>query len=262
MQHTRLDRLAEPGDSSLGGDYYGTFCPDDFSLDTWDVGTTVCYYVKAVDSLAHEEYWPARADPLSQYHAGTADDYVTFSILPILPEAYTGPRVLLVDGFDRRNYDFAPCVESVQNYRNYERIYEETLDDAGYCYDKYDISNAGSNVHIQPVWFDDYDCVVWFTGPYFDSYLFDQKAQEAIRDYLGSGGKVVLCGDRIVYSMDFWDEDYLDGEFSDGIMGCEYLEEMEFPSLRPYLYAAGVESLMVLGSPIGIDLDTHDRRLL
>jgi hypothetical protein len=246
----------EPGDSSLGGDYYGTFCPDDFSLDTWDLGTTVCYYVKAVDNLANQEYWPARADPANQYHTGTPEDYFTFSVLPGFPEDFGTTKVLLVDGFDRHNYDFAPCVESVQNYRIHEDIYEETLNDAGYCYDKYDISNAGSNVHIHPVWFDYYDCVVWLTGPYFDSYCFDQKAQEALRDYLGSGGKVILCGDRIAYSVAFWEEDYLGGEFGGGIMGCEYLEEMEFPSLKPYLYAAGVESLLVLGSPKEIDLDT------
>jgi hypothetical protein len=99
--------------------------------------------------------------------------------------------------------------------------------------------------------------VVWFTGPsYYDSGLFDSQAQEAIRDYLADGGKVVLCGDRIAYSMDWGGEDYLGGDFLGGIMGCEYLEEMEFPSLKPYLYAAAVETAQVFGSPVEIYLDT------
>ena len=174
----------------------------------------------------------------------------------MFPETYTGPKVLLVDGYGRRNYDFTPCVSTIDRYRMHEDIYEETLVDAGYCYDKYDISGAGSNVHIHPIWFDDYDCVVWFTGAYFSNYLFDKPAQKALRSYLGSGGKVVLCGDRILFCMAVTGEDSLGGEFLDGIMGCNYLEEMEYPSLKPYLYAAGVDTLQVLGSPVEIGLDT------
>ena len=238
------------------GEHYATFCPTDFGLDTWEIGTEVWYYVKAVDSLSNIEYWPARADPGHAYHTGTAEDYLSFSILPVFPDTYEGPKLLLVDGYGRRNYDYAECIATLDRYRPLEDIYEETLIDAGYCYDKYDISGAGSNVHIHPIWLDDYDCVVWFTGPYFSNYLFDKKAQKAIRDYLGDGGKVVLCGDRIAYNMAVVDEDSLGGEFLTGIMGCDYLEEMEGAFDKPYLYAAGVGSLQVFGSPVAIDLDT------
>jgi hypothetical protein len=238
------------------GEHYGTLCPTDFGLDTWDIGTEVWYHVKAIDSLANVAYWPAEADPGHAYHTGTAGDHFTFSILPMYPDTYTGSRVLLVDGYDRRNYDYAECVEALDRYRPLEDIYEETLIDAGYCYDKYDISGAGSWTHIHPIWFDDYDCVVWFTGPYYTLYLFDAEAQRAIRDYLGAGGKVVLCGDRIAYDMAVVGEDSLGGDFLAGIMGCEYIDEMEGPFDKPYLYAAGVDSIQVFGSPVEVDLDT------
>jgi hypothetical protein len=172
------------------------------------------------------------------------------------PGTYTGPKVLLVDGYGRRNYDYAECVSTDDRYRYLDRIYGETLTDAGYCYDVYDVWGAGSNVHIHPVWFDDYDCVVWFTGPYFSNYLFDKPAQKALRDYLGNGGKVVLCGDRLAYNMAVVGEDSLDGEFLAGIMGCEYLTEMEMPADRPYLYAAAAETIEVFGVPRAVDLDT------
>jgi hypothetical protein len=221
----------------------------------------VWYCVKATDSLAHEEYWPALADPAHPGHTGDAGDYFTFSILPMYPATYMGSKILLVDGYGRHNYDYAQCVYEVDRYVDLEDIYEATLTDAGYCYDKYDIGGAGSYVNLPPIWFSDYDCVVWFTGPYFSNYLINKPAQEAIRDYLADGGKVVLCGDRLAYNMASAleggvGEDSLDGHFLDGVMGCDYLEEMESAFDKPYVYAAAVETLEVFGLPIGIDLDT------
>jgi hypothetical protein len=238
------------------GEYYGTLCPDDFGLDMWETGTEVWYHLLATDELSNEEYWPASADPTHPIHSGDRGDHFTFSILPMYPETYTGPKVLLVDGYNRQNYNYAECVSSVDQYRYLEEIYEETLTDAGYCYDIYDIGGAGSNVHIHPVWFDDYDCVVWFTGPYFSNYLFDKQAQQALRDYLGAGGKVVLCGDRIAYNMAVVGEDSLGGDFLEGIMGCDYLSEMESAYDRPYLYAVGADSVEVFGVPAAVGLDT------
>jgi hypothetical protein len=135
-------------------------------------------------------------------------------------------------------------------------MYEDALTDAGYCYDIYDISGAGSNVHIHPIWLDDYDCVVWFTGPYFSNYLFDAEAQRAIRDYLGAGGKVVLLGDRIAYNMAVVGEDSLGGEFLHGIMGCEYVDEIRSAFERPYIHISTADSLQVFGLPVEVDLDS------
>jgi hypothetical protein len=251
-----LDIPWEPGDPSLGGEFYGTLCPTDFGLDAWERGTEVLYFVKAVDELANEEYWPDRADPANAYHSGTPDDYMSFSVLPLFPDTYTGPRILLVDGYGRKNYDYSLCVERIDRERPVLSMYEDALTGAGYCYDTYDISGAGSHIQAQPIWFDDYDCVMWFTGPYFVNYLFWAEAQRAIREYLGAGGKVVLLGDRIACTMGYMGADSLGGEFLNGIMGCEYIGELPSPFDQPYIYAAPVETVAVFGSPVAVDLDT------
>jgi hypothetical protein len=115
---------------------------------------------------------------------------------------------------------------------------------------------VGSNVHIHPIWLNDYDCVIWFTGGYYVTDLFDGRAQNAMRDFLGDGGKVIMCGDNIAYSIGYVGADSLGGEFLAGIMGCEYLEWVGSPFYEPYLYAVGAESLEVFGQPVDIGLDT------
>jgi hypothetical protein len=248
----------DPDHPEEGGEYYGTLCPTDFGLDTWPVGTEVWYYVKAVDELSHEEYYPRTAKPTHPDHTGEAWNYFTFSILPIYPETYTGPRVLLVNGYPRRNYDFSPCLSALEEVKQVYKIYEQALADAGYCFDRYDITGGGSNIHIHPIWYDDYDVIVWFTGPYYSNYLVDKKAQQAIRDYLGGGGKFIFAGDRLAYCMSPTGvgEDSLDGEFLGGILGSDYLSEMPSPFTYPYMYAVGVDTVSVFGSPVEIDLDT------
>jgi hypothetical protein len=252
----------DPGEPDLGGEYYGTLCPSDFSLAEWDTGTVVWYCVKCTDQISNEEYFPRTADPASPYHTGTVEDYFEFTILPLYPSDYTETKILLVDGNNRSYYDYAPCLTRVDNEVSLEDIYMQTLTDAGYCFDKYDISGAGSNVHVHYLctWNPDYDAVVWFTGPYFSNYLFDAEAQVAMRDYLGLGGKVVLLGDRIAVNMApcpvGYCEDSLGGDFLSGILGADYIEEMGSPFTKPYVYCAGVESVTVLGTPTAIDFDT------
>jgi len=251
-----LAEPSEPGQPGYGGEYYGTFCPTDFGLSRWDKGSEVWYCVVATDSLLNMEYWPALADPVNAYHTGTADDYFTFSVLPVFPPYHEGPRILLVDGYMGRDYDYAECIENPYRNRPLEDIYEETLIDAGYCYDKFDILGVGNNVHIHPVWLNDYDCVLWFTGGYYATNLFDGRAQNAIRDYLGTGGKVVMCGNNIARSMGDGGADSLGGEFLSGIMGCEGLGWIGSSFYTPYLYAVGAETLEVFGQPVDIGLDT------
>jgi hypothetical protein len=137
------------------------------------------------------------------------------------------------------------------------------LRDAGYCYDKFDILGGGSSLHIHYLctWNTDYDAVVWFTGPYFDGNLFDVEAQQEMRNYLAGGGKVLLCGDRTAYSAapeaeGGNGEDSLGGEFLSGIMGCDYLEEVDSPFTKPYIYCSGVPSVSVFGVPTVVNLDT------
>jgi hypothetical protein len=244
----------DPTDPDLGGEYYGTFIPTDFPPQTrWAKGTEVWYYVRCEDqdgTPGNYAYFPAEADPGHVDHTGGREDYFTFSIMPMFPITYTGVKILLVDGYGRRNYDYTDCMAQADLRPPLEDIYENTLRDAGYCYDKYDISGAGSNIHQHPLQYTDYDAVIWFTGPYFSNYLFDKEAQIALRDYLAGGGKLVLCGDRIAYNMYEVGEDSLGGEFLSGIMGATYQEEKESAFSKPYTYCTAVPSINRLGTPV------------
>ena len=251
-----LDWLADPDDPSKGGEYWGTLCPDDFGLDAWEVGTEVRYFVKALDILSNEEYFPAPADPGHPGHTGGPDDYLTFSILPLYPGGYTGPRILLVDGSGEESYDWAPCLTSVSQYCRLEDIYEQVLTDAGYCYDKYDVNGAGSSVSIEPTDFDEYHAVVWFTGSR-DYYMFSAETGTLMVDYLNNGGKFVLCGDRVAYALMDCPPGYICAEdILDQVICAEYLEEMPSPFEYPYVYAAAEDTIDVFGTPVAIDLDT------
>jgi hypothetical protein len=253
-----LAKASDPGDPTIGGEYYSTLVSGDFFVGTtdWPVGTECWYYIKATDLLANEAYFPARANPAHADHDGSSADYFGFSIMPMFPPTYTGVKILLVDGHNRNLYDWSPCLTVLDDRMPLEDIYEQTLVDAGYCYDKFDISGAGSNQHIHPLQYTDYDAIVWFTGPYFSNYLFDKEAQQAIKAYLAGGGKVVLCGDRIAYNMSVVGEDSLGGEFLAGIMGCTYQEEMEGSFAKPFSYMEAPATVNVFGSPVAIPLDS------
>jgi hypothetical protein len=245
------DTYTDPDYPDLGGEWYGTFCPSDFGFVHWPTGSTIWYYVWVEDQASNVAYWPNTADGGAE-----EDDFFSFSILPRLqPGNYA--KILLVDGYGRRMYDYAECMAQVDSLLPIEDIYEQTLTDLGYCYDKYDISGAGSNAHVQPIEFADYyDCVIWFTGPYFSNYLFDKEAQIALQSYLAEGGKIVLAGDRIANNMAVVGEDSLNGEFLNGIMGCNYVEEMEGAFDKPYIYLEAAESVYVFGDAVPIPLDS------
>jgi hypothetical protein len=253
----------DPLDPDLGGEYYATFVPADFGMSEWEPGTEIWYYVLCTDQLSNEEYFPTTANPADPDREGGSADYFTFAILPMYPPEYDGVKILLVDGYGRRNYNYAQCFAADDNIEPLEDIYETTLRDAGYCYDKFDILGGGSSLHIHYLctWNTDYDAVVWFTGPYFDGNLFDVEAQTEMRNYLAGGGKVLLCGDRTAISAAPESEggngeDSLGGEFLSGIMGCDYLSEVASAFSKPYLYAAGVPSVTVFGTPTALSLDT------
>jgi len=253
----------DPLNPNLGGEFTGTLCPTDFSLSEWPRGAHVWYFVKCTDGLGNEGYFPNEADPGDPDHTGGSEDYYTFNILPGYPEDFSSVKILLVDGYGRRNYDYSQCLAAVDNLEPLEDIYERTLVDAGYCYDKYDVAGAGSNVHIHYLctWNTDYDAVVWFCGPYFSDDLFDAEAQREMRNYLAGGGKVVICGDRVAYSAapeseGGGGEDSLGGEFLSGIMGADYQSEIQSAFVKPYIYCEGTPTLNVLGTPTPLDLDT------
>jgi hypothetical protein len=261
-----FDIPQDPIHPLLGGKYYGDIKASDFSpgATSWTVGSEIWYYVLVTDGLSNLAYLPARANPAHADHNGTIDDQYHFVILPQFPVTYHGPKILLVDGHNRNLYDYNPCLTDLDNLYILEDMYENTLRDAGYCYDKWDISGAGTNAEIHPIWFNDYDAVVWFTGPYFSNYLFWKEAQVALRAYLADSGKVVLCGDRIAFDMAPTGlggngDDSLGGEFLGGILGTTYQKEMETafnPGGLPFVYAKAAPTVSVFGTPVSVPLDT------
>jgi hypothetical protein len=261
-----FDVPQDPTRRGLGGKYYGDIKASDFSpgATSWTVGSEIWYYVLVTDSLSNLAYLPARANPAHAGHNGTIDDQYHFQILPMFPPTYQGPKILLVDGHNRNLYDYSPCLSTVTRQYILEDMYENTLRDAGYCYDKYDITGAGTNAEIHPIWFSDYDAVVWFTGPYFSNYLFWKKAQQALRAYLADSGKVVICGDRIAFDMAPTSlggngDDSLGGEFLAGVLGTTYQKEMETafsPGGLPFVYASAAPTVSVFGTPVAIGLDS------
>jgi len=257
----KLESAADPDNPDNGGTYYATLCPEDFAFidpPHWPKGTRVWYYVQCEDSLSNIEYLPATANPAHPGHTASQGDYFTFSIFPLYPPSWTGPRLLLVDGHGGNAYDWDPCLEDLTMVKDVGGIYEEALIGAGYAYDRFDILGSGQATHIQPLELPDYDCVIWFSGPQTSSYIFDQEAQLAIRDYIQTGGKVLLAGDRMAYAMcsPYGDGDTLSGEFCSGIMGVKWCEEMPSPFDEPYVYLKGSELLMVGGSPVFVEFDT------
>jgi hypothetical protein len=86
----------------------------------------------------------------------------------------------------------------------------------------------------------------------------------AIRSYLADSGKVVLCGDRIAFDMapipkGGNGDDSLGGEFLAGVMGTDYLKEMETafsPGGLPFVYAKAAPTVSVFGTPTAVPLDT------
>jgi hypothetical protein len=261
---------ADPNDPDLGGEYYGNFCPADFAGGSgvdpvtgfWEKGIELWYYVKAEDALGNIEYWPGDADPSDPDHTGGREDFTpsfVMSILPNYPDDFTGTKILLVDGYPRWNIDYTECMAADDNtVDRLVEIYQKTLADAGYCYDVYNISGGGSSGHVHPLQYTSYDCIFWFTGPYFSNYTVDKEAQEAIRAYLAGGGKFVFCGDQLAYSMapEGSAEDSLGGEFLGGILGCTYQEEMEGPFDKPYVYLEAPATVDVFGTPTAINLDS------
>jgi hypothetical protein len=266
VKNMTLDIPQDPNNPSLGGKYYANVKASDFSpgVTSWTVGTEIWYFVEVVDNLADNAYFPERADPASPEHTGERGDYFHFAIMPRFPPAYSGPKVLLVDGFGQSAYDWSPCLSSLSEQRPLVDIYKQTLVDAGYCFDEYHIGGAGTGMQIHPMWFSDYDAVVWFTGPYYSTRLFSREAQQALREYLADSGKVVLCGDRIAFDMAPTaqggnGEDSLNGEFLSGIMGAAYLREMESPfnpGGLPFAYAKSAPTVNVFGTPVAIPLDS------
>jgi hypothetical protein len=104
----------------------------------------------------------------------------------------TGPRVLIVDAFDRlRDYK--------SRSHNFAAIYFETLRDNAVVRIN---SAADEMIDAGTILLSDYDIVLWFTGD--DSSadkIFNGTNKAKIQAFLDNGGKLIITGSEIGYNL-------------------------------------------------------------
>lgn len=104
----------------------------------------------------------------------------------------TGPRVLIVDAFDRiRDYK--------SRSHNFAAIYFETLRDNATLRIN---SAADEMIDAGTILLSDYDIVLWFTGD--DSSadkIFNGTNKAKLQTFLNNGGKLIITGSEIAYNL-------------------------------------------------------------
>jgi len=104
----------------------------------------------------------------------------------------TGPRVLIVDAFDRIN-------DYKSRSHNFAAIYFNTLRDNATMRIN---SAADEMIDAGTILLSDYDIVLWFTGD--DSSadkVFNGTNKTAIKSFLDNGGKLLITGSEIAYNL-------------------------------------------------------------
>ncbi|MBZ0269921.1 T9SS type A sorting domain-containing protein, partial [bacterium] len=238
------DILGTPGEgmytSTIGNtadeDYDATPPGEGTPDHVWAAGTTVQYYVAAVDDAANVATFPTRAGV-------DTTDVFRFQVLPfarVLTEVDSA-RVLIVDDYDREDLDFENSTGFVANggagygaftnpaFDEPENMVERALillaggdqDDAvppvdgGPKWDVYNVLGAGSSVQCEPRIVADparglgglvtpagdplYDAVIWLHGTVAWSAYSDSSAVR-LPDYLAAGGNLLSFGSDVVES--------------------------------------------------------------
>lgn len=104
----------------------------------------------------------------------------------------TGPRVLIVDGFDR-----------IKDYKsgshNFSAIYFETLRDNATLRIN---SAADEMIDAGTILLSDYDIVLWFSGDESSAdRIFNGTNKTKVKAYLDNGGKLIITGSEIAYNL-------------------------------------------------------------
>lgn len=226
--------LAPPvGDQGVYRTTFGNDGSEDYSGSTgdgliWDAGTTVEYYVKALDDAAN---------PTTTFPAAAADlvdpAYFRFEVLPFAGRTVGGnnERILIVDDYTRLFLDFENSngfeATGGAGFGNFtDPVFDQPEDMVeralGLMYgianpeslpqwDIYDVQGAGSSVQCEPrvisalpgiggigndLGIPVYDAVIWMNGS-FDAYSFADTTRLDLRTWLDSGGNLWSNGDDV-----------------------------------------------------------------
>ena len=126
----------------------------------------------------------------------------------------TGPRVLIVDAFDRVN-------DYKSRSHNFAAIYFETLRDNATMRIN---SAADEMIDAGTILLSDYDMVLWFTGD--DSTadkIFNGTNKTKVKAFLDNGGKLLITGSEIAYSLGRSGAGEYDKDFMNNYLKATYI---------------------------------------
>ncbi|MFN0255624.1 N-acetylmuramoyl-L-alanine amidase [Pedobacter ureilyticus] len=126
----------------------------------------------------------------------------------------TGPRVLIVDAFDRVN-------DYKSRSHNFAAIYFETLRDNATMRIN---SAVDEMIDAGTILLSDYDMVLWFTGD--DSTadkIFNGTNKTKVKAFLDSGGKLLITGSEIAYSLGRSGAGEYDKDFMNNYLKATYI---------------------------------------
>ncbi|MFC5284077.1 N-acetylmuramoyl-L-alanine amidase [Pedobacter alpinus] len=104
----------------------------------------------------------------------------------------TGPRVLIVDGFDR-------VTDYKSRSHNFAAIYFETLRDNATLRIN---SAADEMIDAGTILLSDYDMVLWFSGDESGTdKIFNGTNKAKVKAFLDNGGKLLITGSEIAYNL-------------------------------------------------------------
>ena len=104
----------------------------------------------------------------------------------------TGPRVLIVDGFDR-------VTDYKSKSHNFAAIYFETLRNNATLRIN---SAADEMIDVGTILLSDYDIVLWFSGDESGAdKIFNGTNKAKVKAFLDNGGKLLITGSEIAYNL-------------------------------------------------------------
>ena len=187
-------------ETTLGG--YRLYYATDDTLATWALAADETILTAATTSISLNK---------SEFKVVPTGDAFHFRLIAIVPngtnpivesvpsDVYsrsittTGPKVLIVDGFDRSSGKYLFI------NHNFSTSYFKSLSSNATL----QISTAANEkVEDGTILLSDYDTVVWFLGDESSAnVVFSTNEKNKIKDYLENGGKLLLSGSEVGYNI-------------------------------------------------------------